>query len=211
MNRPPPPAGDPSVASPSRLSLSSPEAVRVETQLLAAIAGGDRAALRELYQRYGRPLFALAQRFVGDAGAAEEIVQDTLVKIWRQAGRYDGLKSRPFTWAVTILRRTAIDHQRRRGHPPVITALEPEQAADDTALDSATGRQAAETHENAERLQAALAKLPPPQRTAVELALFSTLTHAEIAARLGHPLGSIKTWIRRGLLDLRATLKESAL
>ncbi|HEX2860942.1 MAG TPA: sigma factor, partial [Lacunisphaera sp.] len=79
-----------------------------EARLLAAIAGGDRPAFRDLYGRYSPALLALAVRLVGDTGTAEEILQDTFVKIWRHAGSFDARKSRPFTWAVTILRRTCI-------------------------------------------------------------------------------------------------------
>src|ERR1043165_4164577 len=97
---------------------SSDSEVREEIALLAAIAGGGRDAFRELYGRYSAPLFSLALRFVGDTGAAEEVLQDTCLKIWRNAHTYDAQKSRPFTWAVTILRRTAIDHLRKNHRAP---------------------------------------------------------------------------------------------
>ncbi len=179
-----------------------------ETRWLTAIAAGDRAAFRELYARYNAALFSLAIRLVGDPGAAEEVLQDAFVKIWRYAAGYDARKSRPFTWAVTILRRTCIDHLRRH-HRNLGTIPLPE---DDTApADFFTGetiRQTTEVHETTDRLRAILAGIAPPQRSALELALFSTLTHAEIATCLAQPVGTVKTWIRRGLLELRATLNE---
>jgi len=179
-----------------------------EIDLLARIAAGDNAAFRRLYTRYSPALFPLAIRLLGDNGAAEEALQDTFVKIWRHAPLYDARLSRPFTWAVTILRRTCIDHLRKNRHASRTTPL----PDDDTApAELSTGeniRRTAEVRETTGRLRTALAALAPPQRDALELALFSTLTHPEIAARLAQPIGTIKTWIRRGLLDLRATLND---
>lgn len=189
--------------------MPSPES-EVEIRLLAAVAAGDREAFRQLYARYSAALFSLAIRLVGDPGAAEEALQDAFVKIWRHAAGYDARKSRPFTWAVTILRRTCIDQLRKhRRHPGALPLPE-----DDTApaefFTPEAARRTTEGHEAADLLRATLATISPPQRTALELALFSTLTHAEIAARLAQPAGTVKSWIRRGLLELRATLNEPA-
>lgn len=179
-----------------------------ESRLLAAVAAGDRDAFRQFYTRYSAPLFSLAIRFVGDTGTAEEALQDTFVKIWQHAGDFDDRKSQPFTWAVTILRRTSIDHLRKRGRRPQFTVL-PDDTDSPAALStSETTRQTTEARETSERVQSALAALASPQRDALELALYSTLTHTEIAARLSQPVGSVKTWIRRGLLELRGNLKE---
>jgi RNA polymerase sigma-70 factor (ECF subfamily) len=180
-----------------------------EARLLAAIGDGDRGAFRELYGRYSAPLFSLAIRLVGDTGTAEEMLQDCFLKIWRHASAYDSRKSRPFTWAVTILRRTCIDELRRRGRAPEVVALAEETALPEEFASASTAGRSAEVQETATRVRAALAAVAPPRREVLELALFSTLTHAEIASRLDQPLGSVKTWIRRGLLDLRHTLKES--
>ena len=189
--------------------MPSPESeVSEEIRLLAAVAAGDRPAFRELYARHSAALFALALRLTGDPGAAEEVLQDAFVKIWRHAADYDARKSRPFTWTVTILRRTAIDHLRRHHRDPATFPL-PEDDAPAVLAVPETARPMAEDHERSDRLNATLETLAPPQRTALELALFSALTHAEIAARLAQPAGTVKTWIRRGLLELRATLSET--
>ena len=184
--------------------------VAEEIALLAAIGNGDRTAFRQLYARYSAALFSLALRFVGDHGAAEEVLQDACVKLWLHAAHYDERKSRPFTWAVTLLRRTAIDYLRKKGRQPNLGPL-PE---DGTCLSELSTdeniHQTTEAHEAAECLRGALALLDAPQREALELALFSTLTHAEIATRLTQPPGSVKTWIRRGLFELRATLHTFA-
>jgi RNA polymerase sigma-70 factor (ECF subfamily) len=189
---------------------SSESEIREEIALLSAIAGGGREAFRELYRRYSAPLFSLALRFVGDAGTAEEVLQDACMKIWRHAGSYDPAKSRPFTWAVTILRRTAIDRLRQLQRTPAAVALPADDIAPAEFAIGENARRTTEAHETSERVRRVLAGLPSPQRDALELALFSALTHAEIAARLAQPLGSVKTWIRRGLSDLRETLSSPA-
>ncbi len=186
------------------------EAIIEEACLLAQTGAGDREAFRLLYGRYSAPLFSLALRLVGDPGDAEEILQDTFMKIWRNAASYDSRKSRPFTWAVTILRRTCFDQLRRRRRTPTTTTLTDEAAAPRDHSAGETGRRAAEAHEDSERLREALARIPRGQRRALELALFSGLTQAEIAERLAEPVGTVKSWIRRGFIDLRSTLNDSA-
>jgi RNA polymerase sigma-70 factor (ECF subfamily) len=188
--------------------LPETEAAAEEAGLLARIGTGDREALRQLYARYKGPLFSLAIRLLGNAGESEELLQDTFVKVWRHAASYDARKSRPFTWAVTILRRGGIDALRRRSRQVPTEPLVPE--AESGALGE-TARGSAEAHEDAERLRGAMASLPPDPRRALELALYSELTHSEIAQRLRQPVGTVKSWIRRGLLDLRATLASPAL
>jgi RNA polymerase sigma-70 factor (ECF subfamily) len=181
-----------------------------EVCLLAQTGVGDREAFRQLYARYSVPLFSLAVRLVGNTGEAEELLQDAFVKIWRNAASYDSRKSRPFTWAVTILRRTCIDHLRKRRHQPGTTPLPADGEATLDYSTSENGRHATEIREDNDRLLGALTKVPPNQRRALELALFSEFTHSEIAQCLEQPVGTIKSWIRRGLLDLRSTLTDSA-
>lgn len=188
---------------------SSDSEIREEIALLAAIAGGGREAFRDLYSRYSAPLFSLALRFVGDTGTAEEVLQDTFLKIWRNAGSYDAQKSRPFTWAVTILRRTAIDRLRQQKRTPASLPLPADDLVPAELALGETARRTAEGNEMAARVRGVLATLASPQRDALELALFSTLTHAEIATRLAQPPGSVKTWIRRGLQELRQTLSAA--
>jgi RNA polymerase sigma-70 factor, ECF subfamily len=179
-----------------------------ESILLARVAGGDRDAFRLLYARYSGPLLSFAVRLVGNIGEAEEQLQDAFVKIWRHSSSYDSRKARPFTWAVTILRRTCIDHLRKHRRLPATLPL----PADETTVNGFsagdTVRQAAESREDSERLRVALAVTPQNQRRALELALFSEMTHTEIARLLEQPVGTVKSWIRRGLLDLHATLTD---
>ena len=179
-----------------------------EACLIARMGVGDREAFRELYSRYSAPLFSLAVRMVGDFGQAEELVQDTFVKIWRNASTFDPRKSRPFTWAVTITRRTCIDHLRKRKHQPVTTPLVPEEALAQGLATGETIRRSAESREDIERLKGALSEVPRNPRRALELVLFTELTQSEIAERLEQPAGTVKSWIRRGLIDLRKALTE---
>jgi len=186
------------------------EAVIEEACLLAQAGVGDRDAFRLLYARYSAPLFSLAIRLVGDVGDAEEMLQDTFVKIWRNAASYDSRRSRPFTWAVTILRRTCIDHLRRRRRHLFTTPLSAEAGAPADLSTGETVRQQTEAREDSERVLGALADVPAIRRRALELALFSEMTQSEIAQRLEQPVGTVKSWIRRGLLELRTTLNDSA-
>jgi len=181
-----------------------------ETDLLAQIGAGNREAFRQLYFRYSRPLFSLAVRMVGDTGEAEELLQDAFVKIWRSAAAYDARKSRPFTWAVTLLRRTCIDHLRKRRHRPPTSPLLDVLDTDSDPPASDTVRRTIEAQDDAVRIAAALAAIPANQRRALELAFFSEMTHAEIATRLTQPVGTVKSWIRRGLLALRTVLTDPA-
>jgi len=180
-----------------------------EIRLLADVADGDRAAFRELYTRYSAPLFSLAIRLLGDHGAAEEALQDAFVKIWRNAHAYDPRKARPYTWAVTNLRRTCIDYLRKNRRAPSAVPLLDDDFAAPELHTRENIRRTTETHETSELVRSTLSTIAEPQRNALELALYSTLTHSEIAARLSQPVGTIKTWIRRGLLDLRAALKDA--
>jgi RNA polymerase sigma-70 factor (ECF subfamily) len=186
-----------------------PASVLTEIDLLARIGTGDREALRELYALHGAALFSLALRMTGSPADAEEVVQDTFVKIWRHAADYDARLSRPFTWAVTILRRTCIDRLRQQHRAPVATPLPLLADASPALATPEQTRATVDARDAAQRLRAALAQISSPQRDALELALFSPLTHAEIAAHLAQPTGSVKSWIRRGLLQLRTALADS--
>jgi RNA polymerase sigma-70 factor (ECF subfamily) len=181
-----------------------------ETFLLARAGSGDREAFRELYSRYSGPLFSVAVRLMGNRPEAEEQLQDAFVKIWQNASSFDRRKSRPFTWAVTITRRTCIDRLRRRRNQVKTTTLPGEAEASMASEADKGGPGAAEAREDSARLRGALSAIPQGQRSALELALFSEMTHAEIAQRLEQPVGTVKSWIRRGLLGLRATLADTS-
>jgi len=186
---------------------SHEDAAAEEGRLLASAGAGDRAAFRELYRRFGGPLFSLGVRMVGNRDDAEELLQDAFVKIWHGAAAYEPRKARPFTWAMTIMRNTCIDHLRRHRREPDVVPLDPTESAGVPAAAEGV-RAAAEAGDERRRVREALGRFADSQRAALELALFSGLTQAEIAVRLGQPVGTVKSWIRRGLLDLRGSLSD---
>jgi RNA polymerase sigma-70 factor (ECF subfamily) len=182
------------------------EQARLQAGLLQAMARGDKAALAQLYDALGKPLYSLAYRVLNDASEAQDIVQDVFVQMWHKAATYDTSRGSVFGWAATLTRNRAIDRVRMRKRRAELLAesapdLQPASPAGDS--DSAASLW---IQEKAGAVRAALTQLAPDQQKAIELAFFSGLTQQEIAAKLSEPLGTIKARIRRGLLKLRETL-----
>jgi RNA polymerase sigma factor (sigma-70 family) len=170
--------------------------------LVALVQRGDEAALGELYDRYGRPAYALAVRVLRDDALAEDAVQEAFLSVWRTAGRFVPERARAGTWIMTLVHRRAVDLVRREEHrrvEPLETAPEP---------------QAGSTEESAwlrlegERVRSALRQLPDQQRETIELAYYGGFTQSELADRLGQPLGTIKSRMFAGLTRLRELLSE---
>jgi len=180
-----------------------------EIYLLAQAGVGDSKAFEELYTRYSTPLYSLGLRMLNNSSEAEEALQDTFVKIWNNAANYDARKSRPFTWSVTIMRRTCIDRMRKLSRELDLTIFEAEEDRDWSLPE--TVRQSAENHEIRENAEKIMKDFSPNQRKALELALFSGMTHSEIAKSMEQPLGTVKSWLRRGLFQFRTTLKKPAI
>lgn len=176
--------------------------------LLERVSGGDPGALRALYERCGGRALAVAHRVLGVRGEAEDVVQETFVQVWREAGRYDASRGGAMAWIVTIARSRALDRLRTRNAAERAALRSGEEA--ETAPEPAPS-ELAEQRQLRDRVVAALAALPREQRSALELAYYEGLTHAEIAARLGDPLGTVKTRVRLGLLKLGALLRERGL
>ncbi|MDQ3646851.1 MAG: sigma-70 family RNA polymerase sigma factor [Actinomycetota bacterium] len=168
---------------------------------MAAVGGGDTDAFGELYDIFERPVFAIALRTIKDRQRAEEIVQDTFLKVWRNAGRFDPDQGTPGAWIFTIAKRSAIDLCRREQR---------------TAIPSETVEGAASTPDASDEIWATwemnllLASLPEEQRRAIDLFVIAGMTHAEIAERLDIPLGTVKTRVYTGLKRLRRILDERA-
>ena len=186
-----------------------------DRRLLAACAGGDPRAFAALYDRLSGPLLGLCLRMTGEPSEAEDIIQEAFLTIWRRAGAYDPARGSVFNWAVHLTRCKVIDHLRARGRrlrviAPAANQPEPgsdeRPAAEPVASNPAAG-EIADLRVRAGRVRQGLEALPPDQGLAIEMAFFSDLTHHEISARLGQPLGTVKARIRRGLLRLRALLK----
>jgi len=180
------------------------ERVAEEAWLIARTGAGDREAFRELYRRYGAPIYSLGLRMLGDRRDAEELLQDTFLKIWNHARSYDASLARPFTWAVMIARRAGIDALRRKGRYPELSFKD--LGATDREEMAPSPVEATMRDDESARVRAAMAAFPPDQRAAVELAIFGGLSHGAIAQRLRQPLGTVKSWIRRGLDDLKTSL-----
>jgi len=143
----------------------------------------------------------LAERILGDPGAAEEVTIDVYLQVWRSAGSYDAGRGAPLAWILTLTRSRAIDRLRALGgHRRVTGPLETARAV---PSGQAGPEEGSEDAQRRRIVQAALARLAPNQRQAIELAFFSGLSHSEIAEELGEPLGTVKTRVRLGMLRLR--------
>jgi RNA polymerase sigma-70 factor, ECF subfamily len=177
---------------------AEPNPATTEAELIARIRSGDESAMAMLYDRYSGLVYAVALRVVADTGAAEDVLQDVFMQLWRNPGAFNAARGRLAPWLAVIARNRAIDVVRKRRPETdiedVIVAVEP---------DLADGAYRAKV---IERVRGELSAMPAEQRKALELAFFEGLTHTEIAARTGEPLGTIKTRIRGGLIALRKTL-----
>jgi RNA polymerase sigma-70 factor (ECF subfamily) len=187
------------------LPLRTPSATdEADRAALARIAGGELAALEDLYDRYKTMAYSIAYRITNDATLAEDVVQDAFLGAWRNAARYVEGRGSVKTWFLSIVHHRAIDAIRRRrpttelpeidaGLPDALT-LPDVWAEVSASLDSVTVREA-------------LVALSDVQREALELAYFSGLTQQEIAERTGTPLGTVKSRMRLGLLAMRRSLE----
>lgn len=172
-----------------------------EAALMQRISQRDQTALADLYDRYAGRVYALALRVLEDAALAEEVTQDTFLKVWDQADRWDAARGKLSTWLLTLARYTAIDRLRRERRLAPLHQVD----IDDLAymLGEASITDGVEWL-SADALRPLLAQLPREQLEAIELAYFKGMSHSEIAAHLRQPLGTIKSRIRLGLNALRA-------
>jgi RNA polymerase sigma-70 factor, ECF subfamily len=180
-----------------------------DREMIERIGRGDQSAFSALYDRLSRPLYSLALRMLGDAGDAQDALQDVFLQIWSRAATYNPEQSTVFSWTVLLTRSRVIDRLRaRKRRLRVVDSATGDEDAD--VADASTMESAADTadkNDEAARVRSVLNNLPSEQREAIELAFFGHLTHHEIAARLGEPLGTIKARIRRGLLKLKERLR----
>ncbi len=191
------------VFSPSESSQVSPDAALVQRLLQR-----DVSAFEELYERHSRMVYGLVLRIVQQGSTAEEVVQDIFLQLWRNASQYDVSRGPFLPWLLTLARNRALDQlrlkserQRRREDqteelPAVVSAPDFEGKFDEKR--------------RALRVRELIASLQPQQKRAIELAYFEGLSHSEIAAKLQEPLGTVKSWIRNGLLKLKEGLQATA-
>jgi RNA polymerase sigma-70 factor (ECF subfamily) len=176
-----------------------------DEELIARVCWREEPALGEIYDRYGRLVYSVVLRIVGDRGAAEEVVQDVFQAVWQSAGSFQPTGS--FTaWLIGIARHRAIDATRSRRY----RSRAREDMLDDTRLAGVLGGDSpADALLMRSVVRGALDQLPASQRQAIELAYYGGLTHTEIAARLGEPVGTVKSRMRIGLLRLRQLLQAA--
>ena len=172
---------------------------------LARVADGSEAALKEVYQRTSAKLFGLCLRILGDRGEAEDALQEIYVSVWRRAESFDPARASPITWLAALARNRAIDRMRASGRP---RPAEPIEAAARLADDAPDALSALEKDEEKDRLLGCVDELEERQSGPIRAAFFGGLSYPELAERAGVPLGTMKSWIRRGLLRLRECLER---
>lgn len=176
-----------------------------DTALMRRLLQRDVSAFEEIYDRHSRMVYALVYRILRQAGSAEEVVQEVFLQVWRHAGQFDMERGAFQPWLLAMARNRALDQlrlkserQRRREEqsdelPPQISLPDYEKQLDDKR--------------QAERVRALMGELNPRQKQAIELAYFEGLSHSEIASTLKEPLGTVKSWIRNGLMRLKEGLQ----
>jgi RNA polymerase sigma-70 factor, ECF subfamily len=170
-----------------------------DAELLKAVAAGDREAFAAFYDRHSATAFGLLKKLLREASDAEDVLQETFLQVWRQAGRFDPERSSPLGWLVMIARSRALDRLRR--HPVPTTSELPDQPVIPEA------EAAVEFQESQGAIVFALAQLPVEQQIAIQMAFFGGLTYEQVAERQGIPVGTAKTRIRLGMMKLRKLLE----
>jgi RNA polymerase sigma-70 factor (ECF subfamily) len=174
-------------------------AAAADARLLEGVRAGDQQAMAEIFDRYGRMVYSVALRVLQDPGHAEDVMQDVLFKVWREPQSFLEGRGRLGAWLAVIARNRAIDALRRR---------KPTDAVEDVVLVSKTNISLEyERNTTIEKVRGVLKSLPLEQQMPMELAYFEGLSHSEIAARTGDPLGTVKTRIRTALTSLRKALE----
>lgn len=180
------------------MSSSDSNAMTSDLALVTAIRSGDQGAMAALYDRYSSIVYSVALRVLQDTGAAEDVLQEIFMQLWRNPGAFDANRGNMAAWLAVISRHRAIDALRRRrpenNIEDLVVSVEPDLASD------------ADRTRTMDKVRGALQTMPSAQRSALEMAYFEGLTHVEIAHKTGEPLGTIKTRIRAGLLSLRKVL-----
>lgn len=185
---------------------SSGEDADRDRTLIRSVAEGSGDAVAELYDLYGATVYGLALRVLGQPDLAEEVVQDVFAQVWREASRYDRSRSTVAGWIVMVTRTRAIDRLRaRRARPDQASAVDPIVAAPLPSSES-TPESSTLIAEDTRLVRGALARLPDQFRSLIELAYYEGLSHSEIAARTGIPLGTVKTRLRNAMGTLRSVL-----
>ena len=184
--------------------------------LLARVSLGDRAAFATLYQQTAAHLLGVILRINSDRGQAEDLLQEIFVKIWGAAGSFDVQRAQPMTWLTSIARHRAIDSLRRRQTEPqwVTARAGVAEGEDDDLLDQLASDDAGPLELLGQAVQAravgvCMKGLSGEQQQTLALAFYQGLSHSEVAEQLRQPLGTVKSWVRRGLIALRGCLERA--
>jgi RNA polymerase sigma-70 factor, ECF subfamily len=177
-----------------------------DAQLIARITSRDQSALSDMYQQYGGLVYSLASRVLGNSTLAEEVTQDTFLKVWNQAYTWDADKGKLVSWLLTITRYTAIDLLRREKRRPTDSSV-----SLDDILEVAGKRSLIDDPlwQDGRLLRSLIKQLPPEQIQVIELGFYEGMSHSEMAAQLKLPLGTVKTRVRLGLQKLKDMWIES--
>ena len=176
--------------------------------LVARVSEEDGAALEVLYGRYGRACFGLARRILADEQFAQDVVQEVFLTVWRDASRFDASRGGFSTWLLSITHHKAVDSVRREEN--LRKRRTSAEALETRETDAPRVEDAVWSLLRRERVREVLATLSEPQREALTLAYFGGYTQREIAGLTATPLGTVKTWIRRGLDQLRGCMAKLA-
>lgn len=176
--------------------------------LLPSVARGDTTAFESLYDRYSSTLYALLLRILSNPEDAQEVLQETFVKAWTNAKMFDSARGSEVAWLISIARSRGIDRLRsRKIRGDRENDAGREISIQSSFVESTTGADRAVQSQESSAVRSALSELPDAQRLALELAYFEGLSQSEIAAKLGEPLGTIKTRMQLGMKKLRERLQ----
>jgi RNA polymerase sigma-70 factor (ECF subfamily) len=182
--------------------LSSPQRqdVPADLALVTGLKSGDQRAMADLYDRYASVVYAVALRVLGDTGAAEDVLQEVFLQLWRNPNAFDAARGSLGCWLAVIARNRAIDSLRKRRPETdiedVVLSVAPDLAGD------------ADRARAAEKVRGVMGTMAPAQRSALEMVYWEGMSHSEIADKTGEPLGTIKTRIRAGLIALRKAFQS---
>jgi len=179
-----------------------------DAELMERLVRREELALEQLYNRYSRTVYSLVLRIIGQPAAAQEVVQEAFLQLWRNAHAYRPSRGPVEPWLLTLSRNRALDYIRGRTEKQ----RQREESAENFSLETAIPdpEQFVDQQRRAELVRKLIRSLPEAQRQAIELAYFEGMTHSEIAAAMKQPLGTVKTWIRTALLHLREKLAEAS-
>lgn len=178
--------------------------------LIERIANRDRKAFEELYRLTSRKMFAVALRIVREPGLAQDVLQDAYIRLWRYAHTFNNKLSAPETWLHQVVRNRALDLIAQQSHTVNSISLDQFSDQDDESneLVFEAHSSSSDDKETSRVMQACVQRLEGKYRQVLTLAYTHGMSHAEISEHLDVPLGTVKTWVRRGLIELKAVYDE---